>query len=159
MKTTVLASLTLLALGAGPAMVGCGDAIPEPRPARDPAAPDPAIAAHDPVLAARWRQSVDRHQPPQPTPPPTTCVVEGVRHQVDVDGCPKQALPEHASKLLGCPVDRILVRDLMLGREHNPTDAVFAEGCGQRAIYVQRPWSTPREWYVVSRFALDGRAP
>jgi hypothetical protein len=82
----------------------------------------------------------------------SSCVVEGIRREVTQ--CPGQLIPEHAAQLFGCPTNQIKVTALLLGREHNPTDAVFAEGCGQRAVYVERPWSSPREWYLVSRFSL-----
>jgi hypothetical protein len=158
MKTSVRVSLPGLALTAVAALSGCGDANPNTRPARDPGAPDPSVAAYQQILAARMRDGTAAHELLQVRPSPM-CIVEGVPHQVDVmGGCPGQVLPQHASKLPRCPVNQIKVRARLLGREHNPTDAMFAEGCGQRAIYVERPWSTPREWYVVARFALGGDA-
>jgi hypothetical protein len=66
----------------------------------------------------------------------------------------REEIPAHAAQLLQCPSGQITVTGLLLGREHNPNETVFADGCGQRAVYMMRPWSSPTEWYVVSRFTL-----
>jgi hypothetical protein len=91
-----------------------------------------------------------------PAAPPTICLVEGVA--TDIADCPGGALRAHAARLLGCDAGQLNLQSHLLGRAHNPSDYTFVEGCGERLVYMERPFgAAPQEYYVVSRFSLRPR--
>jgi len=118
------------------------------------AAPAPGAT---PALSATTRAE---SAPPATAPAPAAPTSQ----RITIEGRPalpggtaEDALRAHAASLIPCPKDQIKVREILLGRTHNPSESVFADGCGQRVVYASSPTTvTSRypEYYVVSRFSM-----
>jgi hypothetical protein len=75
----------------------------------------------------------------------------------------REALRQNAAQLLGCPVEQVRVREVLLGRPHNPSEVELADGCGQRVVYGSTPQYAndppARRFYIIGRFSMMPAKP